>query len=66
MMDLKCDWAVIDVVSVYGTDQNVTAHVTKWNIDGNGVCYEEFMPRQDEDPLDPDYLDTTIAIKAQL
>ena len=37
MMDLKCDWAVIDVVSVYGTDQNVTAHVTKWNIDGNGV-----------------------------
>ena len=26
MMDLKCDWAVIDVVSVLGTDQNVTAH----------------------------------------
>ena len=37
MMDLKCDWAVIDVVSVYGTDQNVTAHVTKWNIDADGV-----------------------------
>lgn len=33
-------------------------------IDGNGVCYEEFMPRQDDDPLDPDYMDTTIAIKA--
>jgi thiol-disulfide isomerase/thioredoxin len=37
MTDLKCAWAVIDVVSVLGTDQNVTAHVTKWNIDGNGV-----------------------------
>jgi len=37
MTDLACDWAVIDVVSVLGTDQNVTAHVTKWNIDGDGV-----------------------------
>jgi thiol-disulfide isomerase/thioredoxin len=37
MTDLRCDWAVIDVVSVLGTDQNVTAHVTKWNLDGNGV-----------------------------
>jgi len=37
MTDLKCDWAVIDVVSVLGTDQNVTAHVTKWNIDGDGI-----------------------------
>ena len=23
--------------SVLGTDQNVTAHVTKWNVDGEGV-----------------------------
>lgn len=37
MTDLKCEWAVIDVVSVLGTDQNVTAHVTKWNVDGAGV-----------------------------
>ena len=37
MTDLKCEWAVIDVVSVLGTDQNVTAHVTKWDIDGSGV-----------------------------
>ena len=37
MTDLKCEWAVIDVVSVLGTDQNVTAHVTKWNIDQVGV-----------------------------
>lgn len=37
MMDLRCDWAVIDVVSALGTDQNVTAHVTKWNIDASGI-----------------------------
>ncbi|OEU05932.1 hypothetical protein FRACYDRAFT_231387 [Fragilariopsis cylindrus CCMP1102] len=37
MLDLKCDWAVIDVVSVLGTDQNVTAHVTKWDLDTNGI-----------------------------
>jgi len=34
-------------------------------IDGTGECHEEFMPFGDEDPLDPDYMDTTIAIKAQ-
>jgi thiol-disulfide isomerase/thioredoxin len=37
MMDLSCDFAVVDVVSVLGTDQNVTSHVTKWHIDGEGV-----------------------------
>jgi thiol-disulfide isomerase/thioredoxin len=37
MLDLKCEWAVIDVVSSLGTDQNVTAHVTKWDLDSNGV-----------------------------
>jgi large subunit ribosomal protein L3 len=35
-------------------------------LDGTGQCYEECMPPGDEDPLDPDYMDTTIAIKAQL
>mmetsp|Transcript_23527 Transcript_23527/g.55749 ORF Transcript_23527/g.55749 Transcript_23527/m.55749 type:complete len:429 (+) Transcript_23527:265-1551(+) len=34
-------------------------------IDGTGNCYEEFMPFGGEDPLDPDYMDTTISIKAQ-
>jgi hypothetical protein len=37
MMDLRCDFAVVDVVSVLGTDQNVTAHLTKWDIDADGV-----------------------------
>ena len=34
-------------------------------IDGSGQCVEEFMLLGDADPLDPDYMDTTIAIKAQ-
>lgn len=35
------------------------------DIDGSGECFEEFMPLGDEDPFDPDYMDTTVAIKAQ-
>ena len=37
MMDLKCDYATIDVVSVLGTQQNVTKHISKFPIDQNGV-----------------------------
>jgi thiol:disulfide interchange protein len=37
MMDLKCDYVVVDVVSVLGTEQNVSAHITKWTIDAAGV-----------------------------
>lgn len=37
LMDLKCEWAVVDTVSVLGTDQNVTTHVTKWQVDAEGV-----------------------------
>lgn len=37
MMDLKCEHAVIDVVSVLGTEQNVTSYVTKWHVDADGV-----------------------------
>lgn len=37
MLDLKCDYAVIDVVSVLGTEQNASAHVTKWQVDGEGI-----------------------------
>ena len=36
-MDLRCDYATIDVVSVLGTDQNVTQHVTKFGVDAEGV-----------------------------
>ncbi|KAL7517217.1 hypothetical protein ACHAWX_002156 [Stephanocyclus meneghinianus] len=37
MMDLKCEFATIDAVSVLGTQQNVTKHITKFPIDQNGV-----------------------------
>ena len=37
MMDLKCEYATIDVVSVLGTQQNVTQHVQKFPIDQYGV-----------------------------
>lgn len=37
MMDLKCDFATIDVVSVLGTTQNVSEHITKWDVDAEGI-----------------------------
>lgn len=37
MMDLKCEYATIDVVSVLGTQQNVTQHVQKYPMDQWGV-----------------------------
>ena len=37
MMDLKCEYVVVDVVSVLGTEQNVSSHITKWHVDGAGV-----------------------------
>jgi hypothetical protein len=37
MMDMKCEYAVVDVVSVLGTEQNVSAHINKWNVDAAGV-----------------------------
>lgn len=37
MMDLPCRYAVIDVVSVLGTQQNVTKHVAKWDVSAEGV-----------------------------
>jgi len=37
MLDFKCEWAVVDVVSSLGSNQNVTAHVTRWDLDSNGV-----------------------------
>ena len=37
MMDLPCRFAVIDVVSVLGTQQNVTKHVSKWDVSAEGV-----------------------------
>mmetsp|Transcript_6781 Transcript_6781/g.8787 ORF Transcript_6781/g.8787 Transcript_6781/m.8787 type:complete len:523 (+) Transcript_6781:194-1762(+) len=37
MMDLKCEYTVVDVVSILGTEQNVTSNIIKWHVDGAGV-----------------------------
>lgn len=37
MMDLKCEYVQVDVVSVLGNNQNVTKFVKKFPIDANGV-----------------------------
>ena len=37
MMDIRCEYAAIDVVSFLGKQQNVTKNVQKWAVDGNGV-----------------------------
>jgi len=58
MLDLRCDWAVIDVVSVLGTDQNVTAHVTKWNMDANGV--RKTYKGRNRNQKDIDHFDETV------
>ncbi|CAB9506529.1 disulfide isomerase-like 5-4 [Seminavis robusta] len=37
MMDLKCEFATIDVVSVLGAQQNVTKNLQKWMVSPEGV-----------------------------
>jgi thiol-disulfide isomerase/thioredoxin len=37
MMDLKCEFATIDVVSVLGSQQNVSKHIQKWMVSAEGV-----------------------------
>ncbi len=58
MLDLKCDWAVIDVVSALGTDQNVSVHLAKWTIDAGGVR-QQFGGRN-RDQKDIDLHDATV------
>ena len=58
MLDLKCDWAIIDVVSALGTDQNVTAHVTKWDLDANGA--QRSYKGRNRNQKDIDLFDETV------
>lgn len=38
MMDLPCDYAVVDVVDLMGTNRmNITKNIEKWQLDENGV-----------------------------
>eukprot|EP00970_Alexandrium_tamarense_P020829 scaffold15730_cov221-Alexandrium_tamarense.AAC.2 len=58
MMDLKCDYATIDVVSVLGTQQNVTQHVQKFPIDQYGV--RQRMKARNKNQHDVQLFDSTI------
>jgi len=44
MMDMKCEYATIDIKSDLGTHQNITQHVNKWQIDAEGVR-QRYMSR---------------------
>ncbi|KAL7555353.1 hypothetical protein ACA910_001389 [Epithemia clementina (nom. ined.)] len=37
LMDLRCDFATINVVSFLGTEQNITKDIERFHIDGEGV-----------------------------
>ncbi len=37
MMDLRCEYATVDIVSPLGTSLNVTSHLSKYSLDGVGV-----------------------------
>lgn len=37
MMDLRCDYATVDIVSPLGTSLNVTSHLSKFSLDAKGV-----------------------------
>jgi len=55
MMDLKCEFATIDVISVLGAQQNVTKSVQKWMVSGEGVQerydHERNMKQHDLGPV---------------
>lgn len=36
MLEIPCDFTIVDVVSVFGTEQNVSQNVHKWELDGEG------------------------------
>eukprot|EP00571_Detonula_confervacea_P011476 CAMPEP_0172303988 /NCGR_PEP_ID=MMETSP1058-20130122/5450_1 /TAXON_ID=83371 /ORGANISM="Detonula confervacea, Strain CCMP 353" /LENGTH=496 /DNA_ID=CAMNT_0013015031 /DNA_START=178 /DNA_END=1668 /DNA_ORIENTATION=- len=62
MMDLKCEFATIDVVSVLGTQQNVTQHVQKFPIDQYGVRqrYQQRNSKQHDVQLFDSSIEETI------
>jgi Endoplasmic Reticulum-Golgi Intermediate Compartment (ERGIC) len=58
MMDLKCEYCVVDVVSVLGTEQNVSSHVTKWHVDAAGV--RQRYQGRNKQQKDIDLFDSTV------
>eukprot|EP00934_Nitzschia_sp_Nitz4_P007627 Nitzschia sp. Nitz4//scaffold127_size64804//44861//46626//NITZ4_006183-RA/size64804-augustus-gene-0.53-mRNA-1//1//CDS//3329534771//7617//frame0 len=51
MLDLRCDWAVIDIVSALGTDQNVSAFVNKWQLNADGVRQQFYRRNLHQDDV---------------
>jgi Endoplasmic Reticulum-Golgi Intermediate Compartment (ERGIC) len=37
MLDLRCDYATINVVSLLGNEQNITKNIKRWTVDGQGI-----------------------------
>lgn len=58
MMDLKCEYASVDVVSVLGTEQNITTHVNKWHVDADGV--RQRYQGRNQAQKDIELFDTTV------
>lgn len=58
MMDLKCEYAVVDVMSVLGTEQNISSHVTKWHVDADGV--RQRYQGRNKQQKDIDLFDNTV------
>ena len=60
MLDLKCEYATIDVVSVLGTQQNVTQHLTKAPIDDAGAARRRLSKVGERQQATVAQFDTTI------
>jgi thiol-disulfide isomerase/thioredoxin len=58
MMDLKCEYVAVDVFSALGTEQNVTAHIAKYQVDANGV--KQRWHSRNKDQHDIDLFDSTV------
>jgi len=58
MMDLKCEFAVVDVVSVLGMEQNVSSHATKWHVDGAGI--RQIYQGRNKQQRDIDLFDSSV------
>ena len=56
--DWSCEYATVDVVSVLGTQQNVTQHVTKYPINQDGV--RQRFQQRNKFQHDVELFDTTI------
>jgi len=55
MMDLKCEYVAIDVVTALGNRQNVTKNIGKWEVSGEGVRQRFLGRNKDQKDLEHDH-----------